>query len=206
MNRMRIVIYAVVLAFGFVALSVFMFRQPHVGVWTDDPSLVLTLPIESYDLHDIGVVDFDENARLDIFTVNHSARQSLLRNEGDLTFTESLATLGLSQDRNFPDLEDSQQRPDRDKPGLYIFRQDRWLYVSAKQIDAQEPVIGTISIPWPLDVWKSDGITRVANANLSSGEPSLLEFSMSGNQEVVFTGTEDISELPHHVVLGPGTE
>ena len=203
---MRIAICAVVLALGLVALSVFVFRQPHVGIWTDDASLVLTLPIESYDLFDIGVVDFDENSRLDIFTVNHSARQSLLRNEGDLTFVESLAALGLSQDRNFPILEDSQQRPDRDRPGLYFFRQDRWLHISAKQIDAQEPVIGTISVPWPLDVKKSDGVTRIANANLSSGEPSLLEFSMTGNQEIVLTGMEDISELPHHVVLSPDTD
>ena len=125
MNRIKIAICAVVLVLGLVALSVFVFRQPHVGIWTDDASLVLTLPIESYDLFDIGVVDFDENSRLDIFTVNHSARQSLLRNEGDLTFVESLAALGLSQDRNFSDLEDFRYPPDRGRPGLYIFRQDR---------------------------------------------------------------------------------
>ena len=46
------------------------------------------IEIADYGLFDLGVADINNDDRLDIFTVNHSGRQSLMLNNGSGKFTD----------------------------------------------------------------------------------------------------------------------
>lgn len=84
------------------------------------------LSLNSYDLHDLGVVDVNHDQKLDIYTSNHSALQSLAINQGYPDFVESLSEYGLSQDRQTPGLEVSNHRKRLNDPGLYLYRTNRF--------------------------------------------------------------------------------
>ena len=77
------------------------------------------LDIFDFHLFDLGVVDYDDDGDLDLYTVNHLERQSLLRNDGAGSFSERLYPAGLAQTRAFPGWED-RKGPKVDGPGLYL--------------------------------------------------------------------------------------
>ena len=70
-------------------------------------------------IFDAGVVDLDSDGNLDLFTVNHNFRGSMVIGNGAGGFTDQLYELGLGQDPAFPGLE-SQPHPPMNAPGLYI--------------------------------------------------------------------------------------
>jgi hypothetical protein len=78
--------------------------------------------IPSARLFDLGVADFDEDGRLDIFTVNHKFAGAWLRNEG-AQFTDVTAAIGADPDPQFPGL-DRLRAPRMDEPGVYVYLTD----------------------------------------------------------------------------------
>ena len=60
--------------------------------------------IADFGLFDLGVVDMNNDDRLDIFTANHSGPQSLLLNNGSGKFTDVYALWKMDQDHQFPGL------------------------------------------------------------------------------------------------------
>jgi hypothetical protein len=78
--------------------------------------------IPSARLFDLGVADFDEDGRLDIFTVNHKFAGAWLRNEG-AKFTDVTAAIGADPDPQFPGL-DRLRAPRMDEPGVYVYLTD----------------------------------------------------------------------------------
>ena len=84
--------------------------------------------INAYDLNDIGIADVNGDTYLDVFTTNHSARQSLLVNQKGDRFVDELIDYGISQDSQFPGAEVSNQIEKEKMPGLYIFRKDKFRF------------------------------------------------------------------------------
>ena len=78
-------------------------------------------PIEIFDqnIFDLGTADHDDDGDLDLYTLNHLDRQSLLSNDGSGVFTERLHEAGLSQTRGVPGWEDHRPPPPAG-PGLYV--------------------------------------------------------------------------------------
>jgi len=77
------------------------------------------LDIFDFHLFDLGVVDYDDDGDLDLYTANHLERQSLLRNNGAGGLSERLYPAGLAQTPAFPGWED-RRGPKVDGPGLYL--------------------------------------------------------------------------------------
>lgn len=90
--------------------------QAHAGVGGFERE-----PLEIFDHHlfDLGAADHDDDGDLDLYTLNHLERQSLLSNDGSGAFTERLYEAGLGQTRAIPGWEDP-GAPQVSGPGLYI--------------------------------------------------------------------------------------
>ncbi len=186
-------------------LALFALRDVRLSVSPGDRYEQVALDIRDYDLFDIGVADVNDDGLLDLFTANHSAGQALLINDGERGFTDALSRLGLDQDSQFPGLEDSLDAPAIAAPGLYIYRQDRWLFLQAHKIDENGPVRGHISIPWPVVVSEAPAGTEIRQLAANTGVPaSMVQFVLSGNQVLLLNGAEDIVEIPHRVELDAG--
>ena len=75
------------------------------------------IEIADYGLFDLGIADINNDDRLDIFTVNHSGRQSLMLNNGSGAFTDVFAAWKMDQDHQFPGLVVGPEEPQADRPG-----------------------------------------------------------------------------------------
>jgi hypothetical protein len=72
-------------------------------------------------LFDLGVTDFDADGDLDVFTVNHNDRASLLANQGGGSFLDRLTAVNLDQTPQFPGFE-VPAAPNLSEDGIYIYR------------------------------------------------------------------------------------
>lgn len=120
----------------------------------DQPSIHLQtqpLTLASYHLFDLGVADMNQDGTLDIFTANHSARQSFLLGDGHGAFGENrLDAWGLSQVADYPGWEDSTDTPEMARPGLYIFWREARLILHFHQ--APHPISGQVAFLTPIDL------------------------------------------------------
>lgn len=95
-------------------------------------------------LYDYGVVDANDDDLLDIYTVNHNWRQSLLVADGRGGYRDVLTEWGLNQSRDFPDIELSLTPPSVDKAGLYIYWLNEYLILQAHNMTTLGGVRGTL--------------------------------------------------------------
>jgi len=200
--KIRIIALVVAAVAAVVIAAWTLSRSPQVPITVDDRFRRVDVTIRDYDLFDLGVADADGDGHLDIFTANHSSLQSLLLGDGSGGFEEAYSRLGLDQDRAFPVLEDSLDAPLFDRPGLYIYRQARWLYLTAHDVDAAAPVSGTLALPWPVRIGDAPSTTEVIEQDTGSGGvTSTVSFSLHGNERIRMIGRDDIVELPHRLTF-----
>jgi len=156
-----------------------------------------------YDLLDVGVVDINSDGNLDVYTTNHSARQSLLLGDGSGQFIDSLDTLKLGQDHMIPGIEDSEKAPDRVEPGYYIYRQSRKLHIVAHEVGSLASLNGLIKVSWPMVIEhkKNAHINLTVKNQGNMMRSSELEFSLEKNGNIQMNGAYDINELPHDFIL-----
>lgn len=164
------------------------------------------LPIElaSYDLFDLGVVDANADGNLDLFTLNHSATQSLMTGDGTGEFKDVLSAWHLDQDRQFPQLEDSLAQPEFIEPGLYIYRQDKALVLHGYQLGSQT-IAGTLQLPWAIAVEQKQQFELQTEVETRpSGQiETRVEFTASNDGWLVIRGEDNIVEIPHRFELDP---
>ena len=93
-------------------------------------------PLDAHGLKlfDGGVADVEADGSLDVYTVNHSYRGSMLVNDGSAGFDDHLYDLGLGQDAQFPGLESQGDAP-LSATGVYIELDGTLLRVRAHGID-----------------------------------------------------------------------
>ncbi len=177
----------------------------NTGVSVDGGLGSMSIDARTYDLFDLGAVDVNGDGNLDIYTVNHSARQSLLLGDGTGQFSESFSRLKLDQDHNVAAVEDVVSTPAMDAPGLYIYRANRWLTIAVVDVEASAEVTGTLAVDWPLEL--RDGAPAGGNAvelDVSAQGASQLTFSLRNGDSISVTGENDIVEVPHRFRIDPG--
>lgn len=181
-----------ILGIGLVGVPAFSTHKNLPGV---------AINLESYDIFDLGIADINRDYRLDIFTSNHSARQSVALNQEKGEFVNSLTQLGLGQDSQFPGLEDSLQKPLLAAPGLYIYRYQKALYIQS--YDLTMPASGTLEASWPLRISRQEKAESelVSDALPSGGTKSAINFTVQPGGLLVIVGEENIVELPHSISL-----
>lgn len=178
-------------------------RNSPQETYTGEVFNVRSIDLPSYELYDLGVADINSDDFYDIYTVNHSARQSILINDQHGEFQERIDELGLSQDPVFPNLENRNIKPVMDKAGLYIYRVNKYLHI--KSLNLESAVTGTLSLPWPLVVKKakdSKFTFSVSSTYEKTIENTQLDFIIEDGGELIVSGEEDILELPHLFELG----
>jgi hypothetical protein len=162
-----------------------------------------SIPLKTYDLFDVGIADVNQDNFLDIFTTNHSARQSLLINNGKGQFIDQISEKQLDQDRVFASLEDTDSPPSMEKSGLYIYRQERLLHLVAHNLDEPHSISGKIDVPWPMEVLSNSHakVNVTKKKTLSGVMQSTVYFSLDNDGSIALNGNEDIIEIPHNIEL-----
>ena len=105
---------------GIAALALLLPGCALTGLRSFEPASTAGIPTDR--LFDVGVADFDEDGRLDLFTVNHKFADAWLRNEGG-RFVDVTEELEVDADPEFPSL-DELSPPEMDEDGLYVYMSD----------------------------------------------------------------------------------
>jgi hypothetical protein len=148
------------------------------------------LAIDSFHLFDIGVTDINGDGALDIFTANHSARQSFLPGDGQGAFgPDHLATWGLWQSQMFPGLEDSDKTPSFTQPGLYIFWRESRLIIHSWRIEDGATLLGRIDFYTPIEIDAADGFVYEEMRTSLDEKKTLttLNFRIVSDGELIIT-------------------
>jgi len=171
-----------------IAIFAWVLYPRHVVVST--PFTVQVLAINALDYYDVGATDINLDGHLDIFTTNHSSRQSLLVATNTGTYVDQLTQRGIDQVASLPGLEDTGEAPDMTEPGLYIyFLQSTLYFVHVKNPDGGS-ITGSITLPIRVDVANENGFqTEVV---LSGGEfpVAKVTFSSSENGQLALAVTK----------------
>ncbi len=194
--------------FAFAAMVTLSFFVEPASIKLGAQFEAVPIEIADYDINDIGVTDVNQDGNLDIFTTNHSARQSLLVGDGAGGFVDMFADSGLSQDRQFPRLENSAQSPEMNAPGLYIYRQRNLLHIIAEDTEAFENVSGAIELSATVKVTQqSQAVVKIEKTALPSGiTKSQVQFDLSPGGYLELESKESNSkklvvEIPHKVQI-----
>jgi len=152
--------------------------------------------IADYGLFDLGVADINNDDRLDIFTANFSARQSIMLNKGAGTFTDVFAVWKMDQDHQFPGLAVSPEERPVDLPGVHVNWVGPNLLVRAHQLDQNKTVSGRIEVLSAVKITDRQNFdVRVTAEELPSKTiHSIIEFS--GHGEGFFSFKPYIHALP----------
>ena len=80
-----------------------------------------SLPLENKRIFDLGVVDYDGDGILDVFTANHMFQETLLRGLGDYRYDDVYGETNFSPTWKIPGMTAITKRPKLKEPGLYFF-------------------------------------------------------------------------------------
>lgn len=146
------------------------------------------LPIETFHLFDIGVTDWNQDDILDLYTANHSARQSFLLGNGRGGWKVwPLEATGLSQSPAFPGLEDADRSPKFTLPGLYIYWSDSQLVLHSYRLQSN-PVQGQLVFFTPITIEDHGDFGTWSSTNSDTeAQHTRLHFQADGNGELILT-------------------
>lgn len=168
------------------------------------------LNLHDFHLFDLGIADINADSALDIYTVNHSARQSLLLNDGSGYFSENLMTdYGLDQALGFPGLEDSLNTPLFSDSGLYIYWHDSALVFKAYAFTAGGEISGSATFIPEIDVIADPAFDyELTSDPLPNGAlQTTLDFTAFGEGEMHVTPLPKPSVgSPINVEMDPSTD
>jgi len=154
------------------------------------PFTPVDLDINSLDYYDLGAVDWNRDGYLDIFTTNHSSRQSLLTGNADGTFTDDLTRLGLDQVPSLPGLEDTGVAPDFSRPGLYIYFVKSTLHLMNVATPDGGTIAGTVSVPIQVAIDSEDGFQVTVENSDSASSVAKVSFESDKNGELALRVTK----------------
>ena len=162
------------------------------------------IELKTYDLHDLGIVDANGDQLLDIFTVNHSAQQSLALNQGSMHFEDAFTQWGLDQDVTFPGLAMNPEEPLPRQPGLYINWRGTDLVVRAHELgggSAPTSLSGTIDFLAKATLRPSVGYAlKIEEQPLPTGSTrSIIHFSGGANGSFAFKPGQEAIPIHFHL-------
>jgi ASPIC and UnbV/FG-GAP-like repeat len=132
----------------------------------------------SFTLDDLGVVDYEGDGDLDVFTTNHLSTQLLMANDGTGSFADRLTAAGLNQTPEFPGWEDDPNVPDQSAPGLYIYREGG---IVVRLVGEERAVSGQIEFLAPVTVAEATGAQVSVTRDFAQQPPrNVARFSMAG--------------------------
>jgi len=74
-------------------------------------------------MYDLGVVDYNGDGVLDLFSTNHTTRMTLRPGDGTLAYSvDAVHFLGLDSDPDLPGVEEIGPPANMSAPGLYVYR------------------------------------------------------------------------------------
>jgi hypothetical protein len=153
----------------------------------------------SWTLDDLGVVDYDQDGNLDVFTTNHLSTQLLLRGDGTGSFEDRLTDAGLNQTADFPGWEDDPNVPKLEQPGLYVYRQSG---VTLRRVGGAGTVTGTLRFLAPVTVLEARGAQATVTPDDGQSPPrNVARFSMSGDS--ILRLKPESAALPVDVSIDP---
>lgn len=111
-----------------------------------EPFLQQPFPFHPYAIFDVGVVDFNGDGYLDLFSTNCNAPLNLLENDGAGGFIQKRTTMGLDHTPGLPGFGVWDAPPEMTGPGLYIYFIGRYLYIQSHEASGLAPFKGTIRL------------------------------------------------------------
>ena len=133
----------------------------------------------SFTLDDLGVVDYEGDGDLDVFTTNHLSTQLLMANDSNGSFEDRLTAAGLNQTPAFPGWEDDPNVPDLSARGLYIYREGG---IVLRLIGEEQAVSGQIQFLAPVTVTEATGAQVAVSRDTAQQPPrNVAHFSMAGD-------------------------
>ncbi len=163
------------------------------------------IELADYDLLDFGVVDVNNDLDLDVYTINHSAAQSLLIANGRGEYQDRLNAVGLAQTSHYPGVEDSADQPMMARPGWYIYRQNKLLHLVAHKSGPLGALSGTLQAPWPLEIVAGEARLSGSESTAGTAVGSRVEFSLRSGDHLTIAGKDSIVEVPHLFALAEQT-
>jgi hypothetical protein len=127
----------------------------------------------AFRVFDLGVADVNSDGRLDLFTVNHNGRQSVLNNGGGWIFRDVYADMGLHQDPRFPGLEAGVTDPQPVAGTLRVHFHDRELHVTATDLGAPDAYRCRITLHGGVRVKSNGGFEVAETVEELSGGPAV---------------------------------
>jgi len=103
-------------------------------------------PESSYHLYDIGITDVNSDGVLDIFTSNHYSLQRVMLGDGSGHYIDSLASMHLNQDADYPGSEDWGNPPSMPNEGVYIYWYRNTINIRNHNVSAGSDVAGQLSL------------------------------------------------------------
>lgn len=158
------------------------------------------LPVERKRAFDLGVVDYDRDGILDLFTTNHMFRDSLLRGTGS-GFEDVYREAGFSPNPLLPGIEEMQRTPELREPGLYLFmkagKKRPHIRISTHRLREIPEVEGGSANGRIVVVFPKVVVRRATNAEVEVSEEgerrTVISFDARANARIVLR--------PHHVDL-----
>jgi hypothetical protein len=104
------------------------------------------LPLDPYDLYDLGITDANADGILDVFTSAHNAGQNLLISGPDGASVNKYDDWLFHQSMEFPGLEDTDQPIATDRSGIYLFWQNGSLHLLRRGLEQLGEITGNIQM------------------------------------------------------------
>ncbi len=165
------------------------------------------VPISSVYVDDFGVVDFDGDGDLDLYSSNHGTVASLLMNDGTGRFTDVTREAGFHPSPINTNTTALEQIPPRTRPGLYIFYVGQQVRLVAHELPfaIKGRVDSDMNItPVPGSRWKSISTTDtgiefviepggwLALTQELQGLPLRFDFPDPAHQKYLFAGLHQV--------------
>ena len=196
-TRLVIVLFSIFL----LACSLLVIERWRTPKWIVSDSFSLyEVGFDTYDLFDLGIARIDKDQYLDLYTVNHSARQIFRLGDKRIGYMHDV---GMGQDRSIPGMDASESVAEYSSPGIYLSRVKKNLIIDVfGSPDLSYPVEMTLELNWPLEVVsQKKAEVEIINGNEQSGVAYGANIKLFRDASVAIRGNQDIVELPHKITL-----
>jgi ASPIC and UnbV/FG-GAP-like repeat len=174
-----------------VALALFFWHQNSIrtSIKTSKWFTEEVFQAPNYAFFDLGVVDANNDANLDVFTDSHLTGESaLLLNDGSGKFTNVLSEWKLNQSQDFPGIGDRGEELPIDAPGYYLYWRNGTFVIRGYRTDGIGELKGQIKVSAPVFVKDKQSVkAKVTVANLASGaKQTAIDFTMQNDGQLAF--------------------